>query len=165
MTCAKVFLHCGISTSALFGRSVFGLLKLEKLTHRNLKNKKNRRIYGSQYYNICHIIRTHIILTFNTSQLYCLFTQHHYTRPSVFLLHVVKVIYFVAALCVAECRAACLFDCFSCLFFLKWAAGSPSCFEYTMNRREVCVHMCVCVKERERGERKREGEKQIKGNR
>lgn len=62
------------------------------------------------------------------------------------------MIYFFAALCVGECRAARVFDCFSCLFFLKWAAGSLSCFEYTMYRSKVCVSawMCEWEKERER---------------
>lgn len=52
-------------------------------------------------------------------------------------------------LCVGGCRAARLFDCFSCLFFLKWAAGSLSCFEYTMNRNQMCVYVCASEWEKE----------------
>lgn len=51
-----------------------------------------------------------------------------------------------SSLCFAQWRGARVFDCFSCLFFLKWAAGSLSCFEYTMNRS---VYPCVCMRKRE----------------
>lgn len=45
------------------------------------------------------------------------------------------------------CGVAPLCDCFNHMLFLKWAAGSLSCLETTMNRGEllcVCVSLSVC---------------------
>lgn len=76
-----------------------------------------------------------------------MFTPPSFFCPSISSSWVNWFIYCSSWCCWVQ-RAACVFDCFSCLFFLKWAAGSLSCFECTMNRSELS--MCECVKDRKR---------------
>lgn len=64
--------------------------------------------------------------------------QHPFKSPPRTRSH---LLYCRSWRCQAQCCLVCL-DCFSCLFFLKWVAGSLSCFEGPMNRRGrggVCV--------------------------